>query len=109
MEPTNDKPVRTRRSHAEVLNLLTEFEKANVSVKEFCNTHRISRAAFYKWQSRDKSKKQGRKPTGFAALQITSSSSSADALLFAEVKGPDSYRVKIYQPVSAAYLKELLP
>jgi hypothetical protein len=60
--------------------------------------HNIGKATFHKWQSRYKSKtgKQA-EAAGFATLQVSSS-----IALFAEVKG-----IKIYQPVNAAYLKEL--
>jgi hypothetical protein len=102
MEQIMNKSPRQRRSQEAIRNLLNEFENAGVSVNEFCNTHRISRAAFYKWQSRHKSKKQGNRPAGFANLHIIPSTSPMHAL-FAEVKG-----IKIYQPVSAAYLNELL-
>ena len=97
MEQIISHPRRVRRSAEEIIHLLTEFEKANVSVKEFCATHNISRASFHKWQSRYKSKEP---IAGFVPLQIASL--IAPAVLFAEVKG-----IKIYQPVTAAYLKEL--
>jgi hypothetical protein len=111
MEQITNKPRRRRRSQHEILNLLNEFEKAGVSVKEFCGLHSISKATFHKWQSRYKTKKeQEDKPTGlptgqagFADLHITPSTATANEVLFAEVKG-----IKIYQPVTASYLKELL-
>ena len=89
---------RRRRSKEEILNKLGEFEKANVSVKEFCLTHNISKANFHKWQGRYKTKKP---VAGFVPVRVTSAIGSV--ALFAEVRG-----VKIYQPVTAAYLKELL-
>ena len=95
MEHNNEGVIRRRRSHAEILNLLSEYSKTNASVKQFCITHNINKASFHKWQSRYKTKQ----PAGaFVPLQVTSS-----IVLFAEVKG-----IKIYQPVPAAYLKELL-
>lgn len=100
MEQAIDKPVRTRRSRAEIMNLLVKFEKTNESVKEFCLMHHISKAAFHKWQNRYKRKTETQ--AGFAALQITPGVASTATTLFAEVK-----EVKIYQPVPAAYLKEL--
>lgn len=104
MEQIANKPGRTRRNRQEILRLLDEFKKTDVSRKEFCLTHGISKASFHKWQSRYKNKtKVQTKPTGFADLQIISSSSHLHATLFAEVKG-----IKIFQPVAATYLKELL-
>lgn len=95
MEQSNERVIRRRRSHAEILNLLSEYSKTNETVKQFCITRNINKASFHKWQSRYKTKGS---IGGFAPVQVTSS-----IALFAEVKG-----IKIYQPVTAAYLKELL-
>lgn len=99
MEQTIDNPVRSRRSRAEIMNLLDEFRKSNESVKAFCTKHHVSKASFHKWQSRYRSKPA---LPGFAAIQITPSVANTSAALFAEIKG-----IKIYQPVVASYLKEL--
>lgn len=104
MEQTTNKPRRIRRHNYEILQLLDDFEKSQVSVKEFCLMHNIGKATFHKWQSRYKSKPDQPKPFGFADLQITASSATVQIVLFAEVSG-----IKIYQPVTASYLKELLP
>ena len=98
MEQNNEKVIRRRRSHAEILNLLSEYSKTNETVKQFCITHNINKASFHKWQSRYKTQ---RPITGFVPVQVSSSSRTVG--LFAEVNS-----IKIYQPVSAAYLKELL-
>ena len=96
MEQITNKRSRIRRSNQEILNLLNEFEKNQVSVKEFCLMHNIGKATFHKWQTRYTTKAE--RPSGFASLQIIPSAAS----LFAEVKG-----IKIYQPVAASYLNEL--
>jgi hypothetical protein len=101
MEPITNKTTRRRRSTHEILELLNEFEKRAVSVKEFCIMYNISKAAFHKWQSRHKSNAD--EQSGFADLHIIPPATNTHAALFAEVKG-----VKIYQPVSASYLKELM-
>jgi hypothetical protein len=102
MEQITDKPRRIRRNSNEILKLLDEFEKGQSSVKEFCLMHKIGKATFHKWQSRYKSKPDQPKPAGFADVQIIAPALKGS--LFAEVNG-----IKIYQPVSASYLKELLP
>jgi hypothetical protein len=102
MEQVTNKPRRMRRSQQQILNLLSEFEKSQVSVKDFCLMYNIGKATFHKWQSRYKSKPDQPKPAGFADVQIIAP--SLKGLLFAEVSG-----IKIYQPVAATYLKELLP
>jgi hypothetical protein len=77
--------------------LLAEYEQGTQSIKSFCASHNIPTATFHNWKKNyaNSCKEQH----GFAAIKVT----SADNGLFAEVG-----RIKIYQPVSAAYLKELL-
>jgi transposase-like protein len=91
---------RSRRTHEQIQNLLTEFGKSGYTVREFCRQHNLSAGTFHKWQSRHKSKPLKKaNGTGFASLVIDSYSKA----LYAEVKG-----IRLYQPVSAAYLKELM-
>jgi hypothetical protein len=100
MEQIINKPTRHRRNRAAILELLDKFKESQLSIKEFCLLHQISQASFHKWQSRYRNKAFGKPaPGGFADLHVTASAHR----LFAEVKG-----IKIYQPVAAAYLKELL-
>jgi phosphoribosylamine-glycine ligase len=99
IEQSNLTSSRSRRSKQQILDLLSEFEKSKATAKDFCKQYNISPANFHKWKSRYKSNETGMKKTfGFATLDVISSSS-----LFAEVKG-----IRIYQPVSASFLKELL-
>ena len=66
--------------------------------------HYISTGNFHKWKSRYKDDPVGKKKRpGFATFDIVSLSQAASPGLFAEVG-----RIKIYQPVSASFLKELL-
>jgi len=101
MEQLIKPSLRRRRSHQQIRNLLTEFGKADLTVKEFCLLQHISPGTFHKWQARlkDKEAPQNNRPA-FTEVQVSSSSSGA---LFAEVSG-----IRIYQPVTASYLKELL-
>ncbi len=104
MEHTTNNPIRSRRKNDEILGLLNEFEKRGLTVKEFCVMYNISRATFHKWQSRYGNKiRQRAKPTGFAEVHVFPSGLNNQGSIFAEVNG-----IKIYQPVTAAYLKDLL-
>lgn len=104
MEQINEEPIRQRRSNQQIGQLLQEFENSNVSVKDFCKLHHISTGNFHKWKSRYKSKAASRKrPTGFATVDIVGTSPTDLPGLFAEVNG-----IKLYQPVAARYLKELI-
>ena len=79
MEQITNKPARRRRSTHEILNILIEFEKTSMSVKEFCMMHNISKAAFHNWQSRHKSNADER--SGLADLHIISSAANTPAVL----------------------------
>ncbi|MEO6668874.1 MAG: hypothetical protein ABIN36_05330 [Ferruginibacter sp.] len=92
---------RTRRTAAEIKNLLESFSQCGLDAKEFCILHHISEALFSKWRSRYGNSSNG-KENNFVLLQ-TASVLQNSSFLFAEVKG-----IKIYQAVTASYLKELI-
>lgn len=99
MEQSITTKPRRRRTQQQIRDLLTQFNKANCTVKEFCRVNHISHATFHKWRSRLRNKAQKDSSPGFAEVVVRSASPD---VLFAEVNG-----IRIYQPVSAAYLKEL--
>ena len=110
MEAAQLKTLRQRRSKQEVKDLLIAFEKSNSTIKEFCEDQNLSYGVFQKWRSRHGSSARRKRTLtaqeftktekpGFADVRIIPSS----AALFAEVNG-----IKIFQPVAASYLKELL-
>ena len=85
-----------------MFKLLGEYEKSNLSIKAFCLENNIAPATFHYWKKKySVGVVSEYKPSGFTSLHISTPSSSA--VLFAEV-----YGIKIYQWVTAAYLKELL-
>ena len=92
---------RARRTSVEIINLLEEFSHCGMSAKEFCKLHSISEAGFYKWRSRQLNASTAKK-NDFVILQ-QSSEVKTGSILFAEVKG-----IRLYQAVTASYLKELL-
>ena len=103
MEHSNQIISRTRRNKQQIQDLLNEFEQSNLSAKDFCKKHHISRPNFHKWKSRYTSNRVIKnKNAGFAAVEVVDSSTVLRGL-FAEVKG-----IRIYQPVSASFLRELL-
>jgi len=87
-------------SREQKLVLLGKFKTAHTSVKEFCKRKGIEEKVFRKWQSRYKDSVKTN--AGFARLQIHTGSTNSAEQLFAEVKG-----IKLYQAVSASYLKDL--
>ena len=88
---------KSRRSSKEIKELLALFDSSGLSAKQFCTNNGISETAFYKWRGRYRTVEA---KSDFIPLQVASSSSPG---LFAEVNG-----IRIFQPVSASFLKELL-
>jgi transposase-like protein len=96
---------RRYRSGEEILELLDKFDQSEgTTIKEFCRQHNINKATYYNWRTRYRSNlTKEKRSAGF--IEIVPSSSSAttiSAALFAEVKG-----IRLYQAVSAEYLKTL--
>ena len=92
---------RSRRTSSEIKELLELFSQSGMSAKDFCMLHSISEAGFYKWRSRYVNK-QAVRENNFVLLQETPEVKNG-SILFAEVKG-----IRIYQAVTASYLKELI-
>lgn len=103
MEIPVAKEKRLFRSEEMILNILADYKQSKLSIKAFCIENNIASASFHHWKKKygKRSVKPG-KPTGFATLQITPPV-AIETPLFAKVK-----EIKIYQWVTAAYLKELL-
>jgi transposase-like protein len=93
---------RIVRSDDEITSLLDDYEKSNLSVKEFCELSDISEATYYNWRNRFRKNDKKHDAPGFAKLQVTQEP-IAESQLFAEVNG-----IRLYQAVSASYLKELV-
>src|SRR5687768_42381 len=104
MEQMNGKQIKSRRSRAQLLDLVKEYDKTSgLTIKAFCKLNQISEGSFYSARSRYLATgafKQ--KPSGFITLASPVLKEPA-VTLFAEVNG-----IKLYQPVSADYLKSLV-
>ena len=100
MESTsNKKKVKIFRGKQEIERLLKEHVQSGLSVRAFCAGQGISDGTFHHWKKKY-SKSRSSQKVGFVPVEIVPSAGTG---LFAEVGS-----IKIYQPVSAAYLKELL-
>ena len=108
MEASNHKKKRStaRRSRQQILKLLKEFESKDLTITQFCELHHIQKSNFYKWQKRYGGEQtENSTPKGFLAVELTSPVPAPcpnNPPLFAEVNG-----IRLYQPVSAHYLKTL--
>ncbi|RXK86004.1 IS66 family insertion sequence element accessory protein TnpA [Filimonas effusa] len=97
MEGLSPSNRRQFRSRSVILNLLEAYHQSGLSIKSFCAERSIPQGSFHNWRKRyEKESKSG--SDSFTRLQL----SVAATGLFAEVNG-----IKLYQPVSPAYLKEL--
>ena len=100
MDQQHEKIRRTRKTQEQIADILKKFTSSGSTVKQFCKEQQIVPGTFHKWQSRRKGKALKKTSgAGFAQIQVNPPVCN----LFAEVKG-----IRIYQPVSVAYLKELL-
>lgn len=88
---------RSRRSAKEIRALLELFDSSGITAKQFCTNNGISETVFYKWRGRYRTVEE---KNNFIPLQMEASGWHG---LFAEVNG-----IRIYQAVSASFLKELL-
>jgi hypothetical protein len=85
------------RNKTAILQLLQEYGRSGQSVKDFCALQNIPQGTFHGWKHKYGKLDAIGDKAGFSPLQVM-----AEPGLFAEVG-----RIRIYQPVSAAYLKEL--
>ena len=100
MESAASKNSKVFRSKQEIARLLNEHAQSGLSVKAFCAGLPIAEGTFYHWKKKFSKDIGAAGKPGFAPIEIVPSAVNG---LFAEVGS-----IKIYQPVSAAYLKELL-
>jgi len=101
MEQPVGPKVRIRRTQQQIDDLISQYEEGGYGVKEFCEMTGLNPANFHKWLSRRKvTGLNDRASSGFSKLVVQTSLTDH---LFAEVSG-----IRLYQPVSAAYLKELV-
>jgi hypothetical protein len=96
MQENQEKVVRKFRGKTAIVKLLQEQSRSGQNIKAFCAAQGIAEGSFHNWKHRYGSEADA--SSGFATVQII-----PEPGLFATVGG-----IKIYQPVSAAYLKELL-
>jgi len=97
MEESKVKTVRKFRSKAAILNILQDQVVSGQNIKTYCASHGIAGGTFHRWRQKYGTAEDVPR-SGFASLHVV-----PEPGLFAIVGS-----LRIYQPVSAAYLKELL-
>lgn len=98
MEAISSVKRRLFRSKASILELLGEQQQSGLSIQAFCAQHSIPSGSFHNWKKKYGTGEESSTSPSFTPLQIK----ATDQQLFAEVNG-----IRLYQPVSAGYLKEL--
>lgn len=92
---------RQFRSKTVILDLLKAHQQSGLSIQTFCVERNIATGNFHRWKKQYSQEVIAghQSVAGFSSLQIEQAPAG---VLFADVKG-----IRFYQPVSAAYLKEL--
>lgn len=98
MEEISTRSSRIFRSREEILQLLSKQSDSGLSVRQFCQEHAITEGSFHYWKRRYNKAEVRDAKSAFTRIDV----SAGVSVLFAQVGG-----IKIYQPVSADYLKEL--
>lgn len=99
MEVISPAKGRLFRSKPAILELLREHQQSGLSIQTFCAQRSIPSGSFHNWKKKYSTGNGLTAEQSFTPLQIKAPTSQQ---LFAEVNG-----IKLYQPVSAGYLKEL--
>jgi hypothetical protein len=99
MEVSSSAKQRVFRKKSTILSLLQEQQQSGLSIQAFCVRHSIPSGSFHNWKRRYSPDDRRIAGQSFTPLQIQPAASQQ---LFAEVGC-----IKLYQPVSAGYLKEL--
>jgi transposase-like protein len=99
------KTPNSRYSAEQIISLLDQFDRGGISLKAFCADKGISQATFFNWRKRYLNRKIGNGGDFIELIPTTTEAEVPDHAngLFAEVRG-----IRIYQPVSATYLKALI-
>lgn len=98
-----------RRTEKEKLDLIEQWEGSALSIKRFCDEHRLSDSLFHSWLNKYRRRKEGKAPGKFVAVQLQPpvTLTEDDSTLYAEVVLKEGNRIKFYQPVGVDFLRTL--
>lgn len=101
-----------RQTEQQIINLLNKYSGSDINAIDFCKKHSIVKGTFYAWKKKYQHKiNPTDKAIGFVPLTISVSEQSScdeECVLFAEVIVESGKSIKLFQQMSAAYLKELI-
>lgn len=93
--------VNRRRTSQEIQLILQQYRESGATAASFCQQHGLNEGTLHTWRKRYRVAVESAKPTGsFVKVQVNDTMLPA---LFAEVRG-----IRLYQPVSPAFLISLL-
>ena len=110
MDKAVKKPI-IKRSEEEKLALIEKWEQSGLSIITFCNQHHFSDSLFHTWLNKYRRNKKEAKPIGaFIPLQVRGANVRGEntSVLFADLTLSKGHQIKIYQMVTADYLRALL-
>ena len=112
MEQKKIRQQKRKFTEQEILNLLEEYKRCDITAIGFCKKHNIVEGTFYAWKKKYQPKAElADNSRGFVPLTITAPPqglSYEEGVLFAEVIIQNSKSIKLYQQVPSSYLKELI-
>jgi hypothetical protein len=97
MESKSTTIARHIHKKVEIMSLISQQAQSGQDVRSFCSSNRISTATFYRWIRKYGQSNSIIDQPGFAPLEVI-----PEPGLFASVGS-----IRIYQAVSASFLKEL--
>lgn len=88
-----------------MFSLISQQMNTGRSIKSFCNQHNIQPSNWFYWQKKYQQRQSDSniEDSNFTLLQLTPDLLAPQDGLFAEYKG-----IKLYRPVSASFLRELI-
>ncbi|MEI6949919.1 transposase [Paraflavisolibacter sp. H34] len=107
---TTPKKSINRRTDAEKLGLIQEWEKSDLSIASFCRQHGFSDSLFHTWLKRYRPKGGQQSNSDFVPLQLPAAPAEVPDTpsLYAELVLAGGTNIKFYQPVAATYLRTLI-
>jgi hypothetical protein len=91
-----------KENSVKMTKAVNEWQHSSMSVTQYCEIHKINRAAFYYWRKKLLNPIEEDKSTKFQVIQ------SPMAVNAIEYIHPGGHRVLFYQPVDASFLKNLM-
>jgi hypothetical protein len=102
-----EKGMRKRREASSMYDLVSAWEKSDLSQQAFCQTHEIPVAVFAYWRRRHKRSEAGEmRAAGFSEVCLPGTGSSGG--IFARIRFANGVELELEQRVESAWIKDLV-